>query len=79
MPNYDIALPVTVQVRNGAVVGAFIDYDGAPWMYADSEPNAWNVDGEQWEAPHTGDPNPTKTHDQAAAWLRGVIERSLDH
>src|SRR5690606_38125360 len=52
MNNYDVAIPVTVQIRAGQVIGAHVDFEGAPWPLTDSEPNVWNVDTEEWEQNH---------------------------
>lgn len=49
MESYDVSIPVTVQIRRGQVVGAYVDFDGAPWANVGAEPNVWNAHDETWE------------------------------
>jgi hypothetical protein len=50
----EVYLPVVVTIVEdgpdaGAIAEAYIDFEGAPWMYALSEANVWNPDTEEWE------------------------------
>lgn len=48
----EVYLPVQVTVVDGVAVSAYVDYDGAPWMYVTEEPNLWEEsdapDGEEF-------------------------------
>jgi len=46
--DYDVAIPVTVQIRDGHVVGAYVDFEGAPWMGVDSDSNVYDNQREEW-------------------------------
>lgn len=65
--NADVAVPVTVQLRDGHIIGAYVDYDGAPWMFTDSEANVWDVDGDEW----TRDAD---TETAAVGWLALLLK-----
>jgi hypothetical protein len=45
---YDVAVPVTVQIRDGQVIGAYVDFEGAPWMGVDSDSNVYDNQREEW-------------------------------
>jgi len=45
---YDVAVPVTVQIRDGKVIGAYVDFEGAPWMGVDDDSNVYDNQREEW-------------------------------
>ena len=49
-----VPVVITIDTESGELTQApYIDFDGAPWMFVDSEDNVWNEnqpdDGSQWE------------------------------
>lgn len=57
MADMDVYLPVMVAVDEvGNITEAAVDFDGAPWMYVDKEPNVWNHTADEWQQDEEGTP-----------------------
>jgi hypothetical protein len=68
---------VPVAVDEG---GAFcVDFDGAPWMYVESEANVWNPDAEEWEPGSIESDNASLVDDaESRIALADKVLRSLE-
>lgn len=67
-------IPVQVIVEDGKVTNAFIDFDGAPWMYVLEEPNVWNPETEEWEG-GSGEEGPAREDEETALeWLGNLLK-----
>ena len=47
MASHEVYLPVMVTLDDGRMIHATVEFEGAPWMYVDSEANVWDVNAEE--------------------------------